>query len=182
MESSEYKIYEADLRDQAQLEDLLKRSMIDTSIPIFIIAECVLVYLKQQESINLLSFFSEKFKNLAVIEYEVISPFDEFGRRMKENLLERNCILFGIEDTPDIESHVKRYEKTGFTQVEVYDMLKLYDKIISKEERNRIEKIELLDEFEEWNLIQSHYCFGVGVKNIDKKYEAINSYLKLDKL
>ena len=156
--------------------------MIDTSIPIFVIAECVLVYLKHQESLDLLNFFSGKFNNVSVIEYEVINPFDEFGRKMKENLLERNCILYGIEDTPDIQSHVKRFEKTGYTQIEVHDMLKLYDRIISKEERNRIEKIELMDEFEEWNLIQSHYCFGVAVKNSDKQYEAMNNYMKLDKL
>lgn len=29
----------------------------------------------------------------------------------------------------------------------------------------RIERLEIFDEFEEWDLIQSHYCIALGVKD-----------------
>ena len=171
-----------DLRTPSQFDDILNKSNLDPSFPTFIIAECVLVYLKQENTLNLLNYFTQKFNNLALIEYEVINPFDEFGKRMKENLQERNCILFGIDDTPDVESHIKRFKTTGFSQSEVFCMLDLYNKIINKEEKNLIEKIEMMDEFEEWNLIQSHYCFGVGVKFDEKTHLELGNYFKLEKL
>jgi tRNA wybutosine-synthesizing protein 4 len=40
-------------------------------------------------------------------------------------------------------------------------------------ERARIEKLEIFDEFEEWDLLQSHYCLALGKRfadsAIDKK-------------
>ena len=160
---------------------IITNSKFDLNVPVFIIAECVLVYLKIDDTLNLLNFFNQKFNNIVMIEYEVINPFDEFGKKMKENLLERNCVLFGIEDTPSVESHIKRFQNTGFNQVEVYDMLSLYNKIIIKEEKIRIEKLELMDEFEEWNIIQSHYCFGIGVK-YDIQYDDLGKCMKLQNL
>ena len=86
--------------------------------------------------------------------------------------------MFGIEDTPDVQ----RFQKTGSNQVEVYNMLNLYNKVIIKEEKVRIEKIEMMDEFEEWNLIQNHYCFGIALKTSDSNYEGLRNAMKLDKL
>ena len=142
----------------------------------------MLVYLKVDDSLNLLNYFNKKFNNVILIEYEVINPFDEFGKRMKENLFERNCVLFGIEDSSDVNAHVNRFVKTGFNNAEVYDMLSLYDKIINKEEKLRVEKIEMMDEFEEWNLIQTHYCFGIGIKAVDKEHENLAIFMKLENL
>ena len=31
-------------------------------------------------------------------------------------------------------------------------------------ERTRVEKIEMFDEFEEWELLQSHYCICLGIR------------------
>ena len=43
-------------------------------------------------------------------------------------------------------------------------MLEFYDKYADKEEKARIEKIEIFDEFEEWNILQSHYCLVLATK------------------
>ena len=40
-------------------------------------------------------------------------------------------------------------------------MLDFYNKIISSDERKRINSIEFLDEVEEWNLLMNHYCLTV---------------------
>ncbi len=43
-------------------------------------------------------------------------------------------------------------------------MLEFYDKHADKTEKARIEKIEIFDEFEEWNILQSHYCIVFAAK------------------
>jgi|JI6StandDraft_1071083.scaffolds.fasta_scaffold36106_7 hypothetical protein len=39
-------------------------------------------------------------------------------------------------------------------------MIKIYNELLDKAEKARIEKLEYLDEFEEWNIIMGHY-FGM---------------------
>jgi len=41
-------------------------------------------------------------------------------------------------------------------------MLDIYNKMIDEKEKKRIEKLQLFDEFEEWNLIMSHYFVGLA--------------------
>ena len=42
-------------------------------------------------------------------------------------------------------------------------MITIYDeKVNLEQERTRIEKLEMFDEFEEWNMLQSHYCLSLG--------------------
>ena len=42
-------------------------------------------------------------------------------------------------------------------------MIVIYDELVNKElERTRIEKLEMFDEFEEWDMLQSHYCLSLG--------------------
>jgi tRNA wybutosine-synthesizing protein 4 len=38
------------------------------------------------------------------------------------------------------------------------------NKLNDQGERTRIEKIEMFDEFEEWDLLQSHYCLCLSVR------------------
>ncbi|PHJ22061.1 leucine carboxyl methyltransferase [Cystoisospora suis] len=44
-------------------------------------------------------------------------------------------------------------------------MNKIYDKFIPIHDRNRIQRLELFDELEEWRLIQAHYSIAVAVKD-----------------
>jgi hypothetical protein len=41
-------------------------------------------------------------------------------------------------------------------------MLELYNEKTDQIEKKRIEKIDFLDELEEWNLIMSHYFFLIA--------------------
>jgi len=71
----------------------------------------------------------------------------------------------------------KRYLSLGYTNVEVYDMLVLYDKFLDQNERKRIEKIEWLDEIEEWQLISRHYYFSLSSK-LNPKFQ--ENHLKIN--
>jgi hypothetical protein len=46
-------------------------------------------------------------------------------------------------------------------------MLDLYNNLIDKTTKTRIERLEFFDEFEEWILILRHYCIVAAVKESD---------------
>lgn len=113
------------------------------------------------------------------MNYEMIEPFDSFGQTMLNNLMERGCDLLGIEDCPTLAAQSKRMEECLSTYekgeadaalklgAETITMNTVYDQRLDKIEKARIEKLEIFDEFEEWVLLQSHYCICVG-----KRYAA----------
>ena len=54
-------------------------------------------------------------------------------------------------------------------------------KMIPKNERRRSDLLEMMDEFEEFNLLQQHACFGYGLSFKDNKYDKIKELIKLEK-
>ena len=48
-------------------------------------------------------------------------------------------------------------------------MSDVYLKKLDPAERSRIEQLEIFDEFEEWDLLQSHYCLCLGKRISDKE-------------
>ena len=46
-------------------------------------------------------------------------------------------------------------------------MLRIHNSKLDENERHRIEKLEMFDEFEEWELLQTHYCICVGSRFAD---------------
>jgi hypothetical protein len=53
-------------------------------------------------------------------------------------------------------------EVAGMTSAECYNMSVVYSRKLDATERHIIEKLEIFDEFEEWELLQSHYCLCLG--------------------
>ena len=65
---------------------------------------------------------------------------------------------------PEIQDQIARYKGFGFTKAYCNDMDKLYSWFIGDADRKRIERIEYFDEYEEWHLIQGHYCILVAAQ------------------
>ena len=99
----------------------------------------------------------------------MINPNDQCGRMMVENLENRGCQLLGIHDCPSLDSQKQRMVDLlgpgDLLHVESLSMNTVYSQKLNGEgERTRIERIEMFDEFEEWELLQSHYCLTLAVK------------------
>lgn len=113
------------------------------------------------DSNKILKWVSDTFADVAVLNYEMINPSDKFGQMMIENLEQRGCNLLGYKECPTIESQIERM-KQNFgenSQAECIPMNEVYKhKLNNDGEKTRIEKLEIFDEFEEWELLQSHYC------------------------
>lgn len=134
-----------------------------TDCPTLVLTECLLIYLHNKESEQILKWLPVYFNDspyLSAMNYEMIEPFDSFGQTMIQNLMDRGCDLFGIEGCPTVKSQLERIHECwgADAKAECIPMDKLYDNKLDREERRRVETLEIFDEFEEWVLLQSHYC------------------------
>lgn len=177
--SDNYFVLNCDLLQVENLIERLKEIKIDFSKPTIVLSECLLVYLEKNSTIDILKALNKNFKNSIFFLYDLIGPEDNFGKEMEINLSDRNIRIPGFEQVPDCISQKKRLLDSDFQFAKVVDMLDYYRHYIDKQELHRIEKLEFLDELEEFNLLQKHSCFGVAVKIEDKEFEDIKSKIDL---
>jgi len=143
-----------DLRQGDVVMEELVKAGIDKNLPTFFLAECVLVYMETAYSNSLLQKIS--FPESMVVVYEQVNPHDAFGAQMMLNLQARGCPLKGIIGS--LEAHKERMLSCGWEHVSSEYMLTLFNTCIPRKEIERINRIEMLDEEEEWNLLLRHYC------------------------
>jgi len=147
---------------------------IDFNVPTLFLSECVLVYIPTECGNNVIQWASNNFKESCFITYEQIKPYDEFGSMMIKNIEMKGCPLLSIQSFPEIKDQKKRYLDLGWKRVEALDLKQIHSYFINRDRVREIEKLEIFDEFEEWDLIQSHYCFVLAIKS--ESNEILNSF------
>lgn len=71
----------------------------------------------------------------------------------------------GIHDTPTLQAKENLFLDQGWQRAVAWDMLKVYSNFVEAQERRRIERLELFDEFEEWYMMQEHYCVAYAIND-----------------
>eukprot|EP00916_Digyalum_oweni_P003983 GHVL01007097.1.p1 GENE.GHVL01007097.1~~GHVL01007097.1.p1 ORF type:complete len:231 (-),score=63.76 GHVL01007097.1:825-1517(-) len=158
-----------DMRNTDELDKAMETANFSSELPTLFIAECVLVYLKPEESDRVIKWAADVVKKpSAIVVYEQVNPNDLFGKKMVENLALRACPLLGLHEYPTLDAQKLRYTTLGWTGdgggCDVEDMNTIYDVCLNREDVLKAVKIELFDEFEEWKLIQGHYSIAIAVK------------------
>lgn len=157
-----YGLGSANVLSTEELKRVLDEFSIDYGLPTLIILECVIVYSKTVDTERMLQYLSKIFSKSAVVVYEQVKLSDPYGCQMMKNLEDRGCPLHGISKTP--RELAVRLQKAGWAASGALDMLQVWEneRLIGNNEKLRATKLEGLDEFEEWNLIQRHYVLAIA--------------------
>ncbi len=119
---------------------------INNTAPTLIMTECLLCYLKNEDSSNVLKWCNEFFAQspfICLLNFEMIGPFDSFGQMMINNLRERGCDLLGLEGCPNMAAQIQRMNTCwGTNHVECETMAKVYTDKLDKEVKVYEEKVE----------------------------------------
>ncbi|CAF1072992.1 unnamed protein product [Adineta steineri] len=164
--SSQYTILPVDLRDLSQLDNQFKflfdNQILDATKPTLFLCECVLIYMSNEHSLNLLKYLTKTFSSCCLfLNFEQINMNDRFGEIMFENLKHRSCHLIGMESCQSKESQCQRYLNANFTSSSCLTLNEYYKKYLNIDEKTRIEKIDGgLDEKELLEQLFEHYCFS----------------------
>mmetsp|Transcript_18037 Transcript_18037/g.38549 ORF Transcript_18037/g.38549 Transcript_18037/m.38549 type:complete len:363 (-) Transcript_18037:214-1302(-) len=155
-----------DMRICPELASAMSEAGLKPNIPTLFLSECVLVYMQALHGNSIIEWAASTISEApaAMVVYEQCNPDDRFGKVMVDNLMRRGCPLLSIHDFPSMDSQRERFLSRGWDQCAIADMNKVYDKYLDCKDVERIQRLELLDEFEEWHLIQAHYFVCVATK------------------
>jgi [phosphatase 2A protein]-leucine-carboxy methyltransferase len=164
--SSYYNIHAMDLRTLT-LTPPPSLPNISHDAPTLILSECCLIYLTPNDATSILKALTQRFlpspTPVALVIYEPIRPNDQFGRTMVSNLATRGIVLETLRTYPSLTSQRLRLAETGFPSGQcAADTDFIFDRWISDAEKERIAKLEMVDELEEWTLLAKHYCVAWG--------------------
>jgi O-methyltransferase involved in polyketide biosynthesis len=184
--TSGYNLVSADLRDAEEIKEILTEARVDWQLPTLFVTEVALSYLngeKCEKALRMCATFNGESSNSnngskdrntgvanrAIVSYEAMRLNDEFGRRMCRNVREqRGTPFLALEEENgsrvDCASVEAMFLRCGFDSVKCRKMTECQDVLLSREEIYRAERLEMLDEREEFNLIQSHYGVSVAVR------------------
>ena len=167
--------------DTAGLEKKLIELGVDVTLPTLIFSECVLAYIEKPFIEGLLDYLVGKFPCLALLDYEMFNPADPFGKMMVYNFRQRGIPLVGIDFFSSLEAIKTQYLSRHMT-VEVVPMRQIYYNYLDQTERARIEKLEFLDELEEFWLVQEHYFMSLARKPKPKDAPPVSGFDILESL
>lgn len=179
--SDKYNLLSCDISNVQQFSSLLEQNVENLKFNdlTIIIAECLLVYIDKDKTIELLKYINSKFENVIFLGYDLINSNDNFGKEMIINLRDRNISIPSYEKIITNKDQEARLIQSGFINALSVDMLTYYNEFISLEDRKKIESIEYLDEFEEFNLLQKHCCFLIGEKLTNDKIQSYFNYFSI---
>uniref|UniRef100_V9L7F0 Leucine carboxyl methyltransferase 1 n=1 Tax=Callorhinchus milii TaxID=7868 RepID=V9L7F0_CALMI len=126
-------------------------------------AECVLVYITLEQSVELVKWASSSFNTCMFINYEQVNMTDRFGQVMIENLHRRQCNLAGVDFCKTLDTQKDRFLLNGWDQADALDMMDVYNSL-PQADVQRIELLEFLDEKELLQQLLQHYCICWATK------------------
>ena len=161
LNSEKYNLFPCDLNYPKKIGEVLEKNGLKKNVPTLIISECVLAYLEKNTVPLLLENLKNYFTNFAIIDYEMYNPTDGFGKVMIRNFKNRGIPLSSIDFFYSLENIKENYIKKNY-DIKIETVLDLYNTVICRDEIQRINKLEWIDEFEELFLMFRHYFISIA--------------------
>lgn len=146
------------------------------SLPTLYLAECSLVYLEPSRIQTLVdSCFDLSTHFRAFLCYDPIDPEQSrFGQQMRSHFADAQCPLLGVDRYPTAQSHASRMSKWLHSvshQLDRFPLREFFRRspmtstgfesaVMSDHNYERIDRLEPMDEWEEWSLVTSHYAIS----------------------
>ena len=171
-----YHLESCDLTKVSDVHAAFDRAKISPNIPTFLLAECVLVYLPAKESDEFLSYVTAFFGGgaeagekhgppLLLASYDMIQPQDRFGQMMVQNLEKMGLNIHSVDVLKSSKDHEERCRRVGFQAVKAQTMKALYMSV-SRAQQIWLNNIEMIDDWDEWNIVHEHYTFVLASLNM----------------
>ncbi|XP_007898284.2 tRNA wybutosine-synthesizing protein 4 [Callorhinchus milii] len=157
LSAMDYKLLGVDLTEVMKLDHALMEAGLDPCCPTLLLSEVVLTYMQVESSSAVIHWAAERFSSAVFVIYEQICPEDPFGQVMQQHFTQLNATLHALVPFPGKDTQRKRFLSEGWEECTCLDMNEFYVGLIPEEEKQRIEKLEPFDEYEEWHLKCSHY-------------------------
>lgn len=153
-------------------------STLDPTLPTLILAECVLSYLPPQASVSVLETVASRLQPetlVAGISYEMCIAGEDasatlgpFAKVMLRNLESRGLSVVGARSYASAQSHAARMQQAFARTSSGATTLKSIWKHLTPSERDRLSRLEGLDEVEELELLLGCYCISWGIRGDDQ--------------
>jgi [phosphatase 2A protein]-leucine-carboxy methyltransferase len=153
----------------------------DPSLPTLIISECCLCYLQPPEADAALNHILHVLLHpqtpVGIVIYEPLHPETAFGRTMTRNLATRDITMPTLPLFPDIASQKSRLKALGLQSGQGAATVDwLWDNWIQDDEKERIQRLESLDEIEEWKLLGSHYGIFWAWRSSNMNTDSVDAF------
>ena len=125
----------------------------------------LIIDIDKAQSLGLIETLGSALNRAIWCSYDMISPCDAFGQMMQRNLANAGYNVPGFVDFPTLKDHEERFLANGWRHSIAVNMLTVYNRLLSGEHRAEADKIERLDEVEEWSLLMSHYCLTTATNS-----------------
>ncbi|KAI9786275.1 MAG: carboxy methyl transferase for protein phosphatase 2A [Peltula sp. TS41687] len=170
--SPSYNIHPIDLRTLHVSKPALPN--LDPTLPTLLLSECCLIYLPPADADAILKHLtSDVFKPetpLGMVIYEPIRPADAFGRVMVQNLARRGIVMQTLKRYGSLGRQRERLRVLGFeTGQGAADVHFIWEEWVGEREKERVGRLEMLDEVEEWRLLAGHYCVAWGWRERERE-------------
>ena len=109
-------LFACDLADQVSLNKSLLKFGFDFNLPTVILSECVITYMQERDSTNLIKFLASKLTEATFFVYEQIRPTDGFGQFMVQHFKNVGSPIKGVHKYHDTEAQEKRYKDSGWSK------------------------------------------------------------------
>lgn len=178
LHSERYHLIPSDLRSlkpNTKLISSIEFSHIDSEVPTLIISECCICYLSKEDSNNVIQFWRNNLNFGKFLMYEPLggkstdNSKNNYGEIMVKNLICRGIEMPTLLIYGTVDSQIERFKELLKSSDDSYkysiwckDMKWVYDNELDINELDRISQLEMLDELEELNLINSHYCLMIA--------------------
>jgi [phosphatase 2A protein]-leucine-carboxy methyltransferase len=111
---------------------------------------------------RIISYFTSQIPDIGTVIYEPIRPSDAFGKVMTSNLAARHISMPTLEQYPEPGDQRQRLIAAGFSTAKAMTIEEIWDRWVEIEEKERLDRLEGLDEVEEWKLLAAHYIVAWG--------------------